>query len=83
MARRRCLSHPQKRHLLHLCQIPTLKFAARAQAASASDKPVVLRIDYEAGHGRGRAKAQIFKERADIFAFMMWQFGVEEYQLSD
>ena len=59
------------------------KFAARAQAASASDKPVVLRIDYEAGHGRGRAKAQIFKERADIFAFMMWQFGVEEYQLSD
>ncbi|WP_232432333.1 prolyl oligopeptidase family serine peptidase [Chamaesiphon minutus] len=50
------------------------KFAARVQTASASGKPVLLRIDYEAGHGIGSTKTQIVQERADIFAFMMWQF---------
>jgi prolyl oligopeptidase len=54
------------------------KFAARVQAASASGKPVLLRIDYEAGHGIGSTKTQIIQERADIFAFMMWQFGMED-----
>jgi prolyl oligopeptidase len=53
------------------------KFAARVQAASASGKPVLLRIDYEAGHGVGSTKTQVIQERADIFAFMMWQFGME------
>jgi prolyl oligopeptidase len=54
------------------------KFAARVQAASASGKPVLLRIDYEAGHGIGSTKTQLIQERADIFAFMMWQFGIED-----
>ena len=53
------------------------KFAARVQAASASGKPVLLRIDYEAGHGAGSTKMQRLQERADIFTFMMWQFGME------
>jgi prolyl oligopeptidase len=54
------------------------KFAARVQAASASGKPVLLRMDYEAGHGIGSTKTQIIQERADMFAFMMWQFGIEK-----
>ncbi len=54
------------------------KFAARVQSASASDKPVLLRMDYEAGHGIGSTKTQLIQERADIFAFMMWQFGLED-----
>jgi prolyl oligopeptidase len=56
------------------------KFAARVQAASASGKPVLLRMDYEAGHGIGSAKTQMIQERADMFALMMWQFGMEDYQ---
>jgi prolyl oligopeptidase len=55
------------------------KFAARVQAASASGKPVLLRMDYEAGHGIGSTKTQIIQERADIFAFMVWQFGMESW----
>jgi prolyl oligopeptidase len=51
------------------------KFAARVQAASVSNKPVLLR--YEAGHGIGSTKTQWIQERADMFAFMMWQFGIE------
>jgi prolyl oligopeptidase len=54
------------------------KFAARTQAALASGKPVLLRIDYEAGHGVGSTKTQRLQERADIFTFMMWQFGIED-----
>ncbi|MEJ7863150.1 MAG: prolyl oligopeptidase family serine peptidase [Pyrinomonadaceae bacterium] len=49
------------------------KTAARVQAASASGKPVLLRIDYDAGHGGGTTKEQINREIADIFAFLFQQ----------
>jgi prolyl oligopeptidase len=52
------------------------KFAARIQSASANHKPVLLRIDYEAGHGSGSTKTQLIQERADIFAFVMWQLDL-------
>jgi prolyl oligopeptidase len=51
------------------------KMAARLQAATASDKPVLLRVDYEAGHGIGSTKSQREEELADIFAFLLWQLG--------
>ena len=57
------------------------KFAARLQAASASGKPTLLRIDYTAGHGAGSTKTQAFQERADIFAFMIWQAGVADCKI--
>jgi prolyl oligopeptidase len=56
------------------------KFAARIQAASTSNKPILLRIDYDAGHGIGSTKTQQLQQRADIFAFMMWQFAQEGHQ---
>ena len=56
------------------------KFAARLQAASSSGKPVIFRVDYEAGHGVGSTKTQRLQERADAYAFMMWQFGMKDYQ---
>ncbi|MEP6998367.1 MAG: prolyl oligopeptidase family serine peptidase [Betaproteobacteria bacterium] len=56
------------------------KMAARLQAASSSGKPVLLRIDYDAGHGIGSTKKQAYEERADIFAFLFWQFGVAGFQ---
>ena len=46
------------------------KMAARLQAASTSGKPVLLRLDYDAGHGRSTTKAQQNAELADIYAFM-------------
>jgi prolyl oligopeptidase len=38
----------------------------------------LLRIDYEAGHGTGLTKMQRLQERADIYAFIMWQFGIKD-----
>ena len=56
------------------------KTAARLLAASTSGKPVLLRLDYDAGHGIGSTKQQQLQERADVFAFLLWQMGVEGYQ---
>ncbi|MGA2053244.1 MAG: prolyl oligopeptidase family serine peptidase, partial [Opitutales bacterium] len=54
------------------------KFAARLEQAGAP--LVLLRVDYEAGHGIGSTKAQRLAELADLMAFYLWQFGVPAYQ---
>jgi prolyl oligopeptidase len=39
-------------------------------------RPVLLRLDWQAGHGVGDTKAQRQAERADVLAFLLWQFGM-------
>ena len=56
------------------------KFAARLQAANASDNPILFRVDYESGHGIGDSKSKTFEEFADIFGFAFWQTGHPSYQ---
>lgn len=56
------------------------KMAARLQAASTGGKPILLRIDYDAGHGFGSTKKQAYEERADTFAFLFWQAGAKQFQ---
>jgi prolyl oligopeptidase len=56
------------------------KMAARLQAATASGKPVLLRVDYAGGHGMGSTKAQTEEEMADDWSFLLWQFGVPGFQ---
>jgi prolyl oligopeptidase len=55
------------------------KFAARLQAAT-RDKPVLLRVDYDAGHGLGSTRSQIAAQIADEYGFLLWQFGDPEFQ---
>jgi prolyl oligopeptidase len=56
------------------------KMTARLQRASRSDNPVLLNVDYDAGHGVGSAQSSINAQRADLISFMLWQFGVEGYE---
>lgn len=58
------------------------KMTARLQAASTSKKPILLRVDYDAGHGLGSTKSQRDAELADEEAFLFWQLGVSEFQPS-
>lgn len=51
------------------------KMAARLQAASRSGKPVLLRVDYEAGHGSGLAREQYQAKLADSYAFLLEHLG--------
>ncbi len=56
------------------------KMAARLMAASTSGKPVLLDLDYEAGHGQGITKAQRLQQLANIYAFILWQAGHPAFQ---
>jgi prolyl oligopeptidase len=58
------------------------KMAARLQAATASGRPVLLRVEYKGGHGIGETKTQRQEEFADAWSFLLWQFGVPEFQPS-
>jgi prolyl oligopeptidase len=56
------------------------KMAARLQAASTSGKPVLLNLDFDAGHGIGSTKLQRQREIADIYSFIFWQAGHPQFQ---
>jgi len=56
------------------------KMTARLQAATASGKPVLLRVDYAGGHGFGSTKEQVEDRYADIWSFLFWQFGETGFQ---
>ncbi len=56
------------------------KMAARLQAASSSGKPILLRVDFDAGHGIGSTRSQQDREAADTYAFLLWRTGVKDYQ---
>ena len=57
------------------------KLTARLQAATSSGKPILLRVDYEGGHGGiGSTKTQRDKLLADAFSFLLWQFGGPGFQ---
>jgi prolyl oligopeptidase len=49
------------------------KMTARLQAATSSGKPILLRVDYDAGHGIGSTRAQQDAEAADTYAFLLWR----------
>jgi prolyl oligopeptidase len=59
------------------------KMAARLQAATGSKRPVLLRVDYQGGHGTiGGTKAQSEELLADQYSFLLWQFGETGFQVS-
>jgi len=52
------------------------KFAARLQAATSSGKPVLVRVDYDAGHGYlGSSRVQAQALATDEMSFLFWQLG--------
>jgi prolyl oligopeptidase len=51
------------------------KGTARLQAASSSGKPVLLRLDAQAGHGIGSTATQRQQMVADEYGFLLWQMG--------
>ena len=56
------------------------KMAAALQAADPAT-PVLLNIDFAAGHGRGSSTQQRLSTFADSIAFMLWRFGEPGFEL--
>ena len=52
------------------------KMTARLQKATTSDKPILFRVEYGAGHGIGSTRSQYLEQKADQWAFLLWQFGL-------
>jgi prolyl oligopeptidase len=53
------------------------KMAARLQAATSSNQPVLLRLETKAGHGAGKPRAKIVDELTDSWSFVFWQLGMK------
>jgi prolyl oligopeptidase len=56
------------------------KLAARLQAANVGDRPVLLRVDFDAGHGIGSTRSQSDALAADMYGFVLWQTGAKNFQ---
>jgi prolyl oligopeptidase len=55
------------------------KFVAALQAATASGKPVLMKVNYDNGHFT-EEKIVTFKNFAGQFAFLLWQTGHKDFQ---
>ncbi len=52
------------------------KMTARLQAANTSTNPILLRVDFDAGHGIGSGRTQALKLRADEYTFLGSRLGL-------
>ena len=55
----------------------SFKFAAAMQNAQAGPAPVLLRVRLSTGHGAGPTTSQLVAEKADAYAFLMENLGME------
>jgi prolyl oligopeptidase len=58
----------------------SLKMGSRLAAASSSGKPVIMRLESDAGHGVGATRDQAQSRTADRWAFFLWRAGVPAFQ---
>jgi prolyl oligopeptidase len=53
------------------------KMAARLQAATASDRPLLLRVESRAGHGQGKPLSKSLEEWTDVWTFVFAELGLD------
>ena len=56
----------------------SFKFAATLQAAQGCDRPALIRIDTDAGHGAGKPTSKKIDELTDTYSFLFWNTGVRK-----
>jgi prolyl oligopeptidase len=59
------------------------KMTARLQAANAGANPILLRVDFDAGHGIGSGRKQALKLTADEYTFLGWRLGMKGFAEAD
>ena len=57
----------------------TGKMAARLMAATTSHRPILVRVEGDAGHGIGSTRDQGYAERADVWSFLLSAFGDPDF----
>lgn len=56
----------------------SFKFAAELQSKQAGNKPTLIRIETDAGHGAGKPTSKIIEEQTDIYGFTLYNMGYKE-----
>ena len=59
------------------------KFAAGLQAATTSENPIILSVDFGGGHGLNSTEEQRNNSTIDIISFALWQTGHPDFQLKE
>jgi prolyl oligopeptidase len=59
----------------------SFKFAARMQECQAGERPVLIRIETQAGHGAGKPTSKLIEESADQLAFLVHELKVDTKSL--
>jgi len=50
-----------------------IKMAARLQAATSGEDPILLLVETKAGHGQGKPTSKRISEAVDTYSFIAWQ----------
>lgn len=58
----------------------SFKFGAELQAKQGCDKPILLRIETNGGHGAGRSTDQMINENADKLSFTLSEMGITKLE---
>ena len=53
------------------------KWVARLRATKTDDRPLLMRMNMDAGHGGESGRFDRYREIAEEYAFVLWQAGVE------
>jgi len=59
------------------------KMTARLQAATTSDKPILLLYDTKAGHAGGRPLSKIIEDVSLELSFLFWQLRMDQRASSE
>lgn len=55
----------------------TYKFAAALQAGNGGSRPILARVETDAGHGQGKPLSMLLRETAEEWAFLAHELGLE------
>ena len=55
----------------------SFKYTATLQEANAGDRPILIRIEVNAGHGAGKPTAKVIQEQADVYGFLVKELGMK------
>jgi prolyl oligopeptidase len=55
----------------------SFKYAATLQAAQTGDRPKLIMIESNAGHGAGKPMSKVLEGKACIYSFILYNMGID------